>query len=566
MGLTEYKRKRNFSVTAEPSGAKKPRPKRVVGASRFVIQKHDASRLHYDFRLEMEGVLKSWAVPKGLPWKRGEKHLAVEVEDHPIDYEDFEGVIPVGNYGGGTVMVWDRGNYYVHGEKPLEALAEGRLHLVLEGKKLKGDWALIRTRAERGKNQWLLLKSDADVKPVSKKRDDESAKTGRTMKQIAKDRDAEWQSNRDDDTGAQGALRDRVRKAVAPKESGKKVPRAAKVKRGVPARPDSLHAAKPRFIEPMKPKLLETPPVIGEWIYELKFDGIRALAIKNGAKVKLISRNENDLTKKFDEVAAAVAALPCKECVIDGEVVALDEEGRSSFQLLQAREMEDRVAPLYYYVFDLLQLEGKDLTRLPLTIRKETLRQLCGSARDPIRYSGELGDDAAALLGEVRRRGLEGIIGKLADSVYEPGRRSGAWIKLKCVTEQEFVIGGYTPPAGSRKHFGALLVGYYEKKKLLFAGKVGTGFDAKLLATLHKKFQVEARNDCPFADLPSKQGGQWVQGITPAKTRKIHWTNPVFVGQVKFSEWTRDGKLRQPVFLGLREDKSPSAVKRETAA
>jgi len=309
MGLAEYKRKRNFAVTAEPSGVKKPRPKRVAGASRFVIQKHDASRLHYDFRLEMDGVLKSWAVPKGLPWKRGEKHLAVEVEDHPIDYEDFEGVIPEGNYGGGTVMVWDRGQYFVHGEKPLQALAEGRIHLVLEGKKVKGDWALIRTRSDRGKNQWLLLKSDADVKPISKKRDDESVKTGRTMKQITKDRDAEWQSNRPHDLSGPESLRERIRKAVANK---KKVSRPARIRDTGPALADSLPAAKPRFIEPMKPKLVETPPAQGGWIYELKFDGIRALALKDGAKVKLISRNENDLTKRFDEVAAALESLPCE--------------------------------------------------------------------------------------------------------------------------------------------------------------------------------------------------------------------------------------------------------------
>jgi bifunctional non-homologous end joining protein LigD len=564
MGLTEYKRKRNFSVSAEPSG-KKPRPRRVAGASRFVIQKHDASRLHYDFRLEMDGVLKSWAVPKGLPWKRGEKHLAVEVEDHPIEYKDFEGVIPTGNYGGGTVMVWDRGTYFVHGEKPLQALAEGRVHMVLEGKKIKGDWALIRTRSERGKNQWLLLKSDADVKPISKKRDDESVKTGRTMKQIADDRDAEWQSKRGDDSSAHNTLRERVRKAVAHTESGgrKKVPGARKKKSGAT---DSLPAAKPRFIAPMKSRLVATPPTNGDWIYELKFDGIRAQAIKNGTKVKLISRNENDLTKKFEEVAAAVAALPCNECVIDGEVVALDDEGRSSFQLLQAREMEGCAPPLCYYVFDLLQLDRKGLGGLPLTTRKEVLRQLCDAAGDPIRYSGELGQDPRALLHEVERHGLEGIIGKQARSLYEPGRRSGAWIKLKCAQEQEFVIGGYTPPGGARQHFGALLIGCYEKKKLLFAGKVGTGFDTGMLASLHKQFRAETRKDCPFADLPSKKGGQWVQDITPGMMRKISWINPVFVCQVKFAEWTRDGKLRAPVFLGLREDKAPSEVKRETPA
>ena len=560
MGLTEYKRKRNFAVTAEPSGVKKPRPKRVAGASRFVVQKHDASRLHYDFRLEMNGVLKSWAVPKGLPWKRGEKHLAVEVEDHPIDYEDFEGVIPEGNYGGGTVMVWDRGHYVVHGEKPPQALAKGRIHLVLEGEKLKGDWTLIRTRSERGKNQWLLLKSDADVKPISKKRDDESVKTGRTMKQITKDRDAEWQSSRPRDLSGPESLRERIRKAVANK---KKVSRAVRIGHAGPALADSLPAARPRFIEPMKPKLVEAPPTQGGWIYELKFDGIRALALKDGAKVKLISRNENDLTKRFDEVAAALESLPCKECVIDGEVVAVDEEGRSSFQLLQAREMEGSESPLSYYVFDLLQLDGRNLHGLPLTSRKEVLQQLCAGASDPIRYSGELGDDATALLGEVKRRGLEGIVGKLADSLYEPGRRSGAWIKLKATSQQEFVIGGYTPPAGSRQHFGAVLVGYYEKKKLLFAGKVGSGFDNQSLAALHRKFQAKTRDDCPFADLPSKQGGQWVLGITPGMMRKIHWVNPVLICQVRFSEWTREGKLRQPVFLGLRDDKSPREVRRE---
>jgi bifunctional non-homologous end joining protein LigD len=562
MSLQEYQRKRNFSVTSEPRGAKKPRPKAVAGASRFVIQKHDARRLHYDFRLEMDGVLKSWAVPKGLPWKRGEKHLAVEVEDHPIDYEDFEGIIPQGNYGGGTVMVWDRGNYYVHGEKPLEALKEGRIHLVLEGEKAKGDWALIRTRRdEGGKTQWLLLKSDADVKPISAKREDQSAKTGRTMKQIAAAHDAEWQSNREPDDNS---LRQRIRKAVATKETAR-----AKKAKPKPAQPnellDALPSGKPRFIDPMKPKLSETPPAKGEWIYELKFDGIRVLAIKDGAKTKLISRNENDLTKRFAEVADAIAQLPCDECVIDAEVVALDDEGRSSFQLLQAREMEHEKAPLYAYVFDLLQLNGKLLTSLPLASRKQILQQLCAGAGDPIRYSGELGRDPQPLLEAVRSRGLEGLIGKQADSVYEPGRRSGSWIKLKCVNQQEFVIGGYTPPAGARKHFGALLVGYYEKEKLLFAGKVGTGFDTKMLAALHRRFEKEKRKDCPFADLPSKQNGVWVQGITPGMMRKCHWVNPVFVAQVKFAEWTRDAKLRQPVFLGLREDKPAAEVKREIA-
>jgi bifunctional non-homologous end joining protein LigD len=249
--------------------------------------------------------------------------------------------------------------------------------------------------------------------------------------------------------------------------------------------------------------------------------------------------------------------------VIDGEVVALDEEGRSSFQLLQAREMDGRKTPIYFYAFDLLQVDGKSLLSLPLEARKSVLETLCASAGDPIRYSGAIGGDAKRLLEEVKRRGLEGIIGKQRNSVYEPGRRSGAWIKLKCVSEQEFVIGGYSPPQGARKHFGAILVGYYENRKLVFAGKVGSGFTAKLLSMLHKKFQKEGRGVCPFVDLPSKQNGQWVQDITPSMMRKMHWVNPIFVCEIKFAEWTRDKKLRAPVFLGLREDKDPTEVVRE---
>ena len=571
MGLAEYKKKRNFAVTAEPKGGK-PLPKLVKGACRFVIQKHDASRLHYDFRLEMDGVLKSWAVPKGLPWEKGEKHLAVEVEDHPIEYATFEGIIPQGQYGGGTVMVWDRGNYHVYGENPAKALREGRLHLVLDGEKAKGEWALIRTRMEAGKPQWLLLKSGENVRPISKRRDDQSAKTGRTMAQIAAQGDAEWQSNREEES--KPGLKARVKAAIKKKEyraekddsgsSGKRPGRSAPLL--PPKELAKLPAGKARFISPMKPRLLEKPPTAGDWIYELKFDGIRLIAVKNHDKVNLISRNGNELAARFPEVAGAIRSLPIPDCVIDGEVVALDEKGGSSFQLLQAREMEGRQSPIYYYVFDLLQAAGKNLTSLPLERRKALLAALCEGAQDSIRFSGEIGGDPVALLREVRRLGLEGVIGKQRGSVYEPDRRSGAWIKLKCLNEQEFVIGGFTPPQGARKYFGALLVGYYEKKRFLFAGKVGTGFNTKLLASLYKRLKSEKRDDCPFADLPSKQGGQWVQGITPAMMRRCEWINPVFVCQVKFAEWTRDGKLRQPVFLGLREDKKPTEVVRESAS
>jgi bifunctional non-homologous end joining protein LigD len=573
MGLAEYKRKRDFRKTAEPVG--KPLPKKVKGASRFVIQKHAARRLHYDFRLEMEGVLKSWALPKGLPWKRGEKHLAVEVEDHPIEYEDFEGVIPEGQYGGGTVMVWDRGTYYVYGEQPLKSLREGKLHLLLDGKKAKGEWTLVRIRGRDGeKNQWLILKTGDDAKPISNKLDDESVKTGRTMKQIADARDAEWQSGRAEDQGPTSQFKARIREAIKKKVKDEPVAKAHPLRaakqgkrsgRLTVASLPKLPSAKPRFVEPMKAKLVEKPPATGNWIYELKFDGIRLIAMKDHEKVSLVSRNQNDLSARFSEVVDVVKGLPADECVIDGEVVALDEEGRSSFQLLQAREMEGRATTVYFYAFDLLQLDGKSLVSLPLEARKDLLENLCAGAGDPrIRYSGAIGGDANQLLKEVQRRGLEGIIGKLRNSVYEPGRRSGAWIKLKCVEEQEFVIGGYTPPQGARKHFGAVLVGYYKNRDLVFAGKVGTGFTTKSLAALHKKFRAEERAECPFVDLPSKQNGQWVLGITPSMMKKIHWINPKFVAEIKFAEWTREGKLRAPVFVGLRDDKKPGEVVRES--
>src|SRR6266853_560688 len=572
MRLAEYKRKRDFKKTAEPAG--KPLPKKIKGASCFVIQKHATRRLHYDFRLEMEDVLKSWALPKGLPWKRGEKHLAVEVEDHPIEYEDFEGVIPEGQYGGGTVMVWDRGTYYVYGEQPLKSLREGKLHLLLDGKKAKGEWTLVRIRGREGeKNQWLILKTGDDAKPISAKLDDQSVKTDRTMKQIAETRDAEWQSNRVEGQSATSRFKARIREAV--KKKVKEGGRDRRARRGItpdevpgrpggPSLPSDLPAAKPHFIEPMKAKLVEKPPTTGNWIYELKFDGIRLIATKDHGKVSLLSRNQNDLTARFPEIVEAVKNLPEDECVLDGEVVALDEEGRSSFQLLQAREMEGRKSSIYFYAFDLLQVNGKSLASLPLEARKNVLEKLCAGAGDPrIRYSGAIGGNANQLRKEVQRRGLEGIIGKLHDSLYEPGRRSGAWIKLKCVNEQEFVIGGYTPPQGARKHFGAILVGYYKNNKLVFAGKVGTGFTVKSLSMLCKKFQKEARDDCPFVDLPSKQNGQWIQDITPSMMKKMQWINPVFVCEIKFAEWTRDGKLRAPVFLGLREDKKPTDVVRE---
>jgi bifunctional non-homologous end joining protein LigD len=321
----------------------------------------------------------------------------------------------------------------------------------------------------------------------------------------------------------------------------------------------------PKFIEPMKAQLVDAPPA-GDWLFEIKFDGFRAMAFRDRKGTRLLSRNNKDFSKKFPGVADAVAALDVDDAVIDGEIVALDEKGRSSFQLLQAYDLGQERPPILFYAFDLLQLNGKNLQRLPLTERKAELERLLSGASDVIRYSVSLGNEPDALLKQARELGLEGLIGKRPDSVYEPGKRSGNWIKLKLHHEQEFVIGGYTPPGGARTHFGALLVGVYEGDQLKFAGKVGTGFNAKLLRSLHGEFKKIETDTCPFVDLPEKRSGRYGQGVTVAEMKRCHWMKPVMVCQLKFTEWTRDGRLRHPVFLGLRDDKSAKEVVRETKA
>jgi bifunctional non-homologous end joining protein LigD len=523
--LADYRAKRDFQKTAEPKG----RTAKTAG-HRFVIQKHDASRLHYDFRLEVGGTLKSWAVPKGIPFAKGEKHLAVQVEDHPLEYGGFEGVIPKGQYGGGTVMLWDAGTYENLGSDAAKDLAAGKLHFALAGKKLRGEWTLVRIKRGDGK-EWLLIKSGEDMKSLAKRRDDESSSSGRRMAEIARAQDAQWNS----------------RPASTRRKIGK--PRAAL-----------------KFIPPMKATLLSEPPSHGHWLYELKFDGYRALALKRGSQVQLLSRNEKDFSARFPEIAEAVAALDADDVALDGEIVALKPNGIPSFQLLQALEIGTRRPPLAFYLFDLLRLDGQDLTRLPLHERRAQLQQLLSSAEDPLRFSGTIEGQPAKLLAEVGRRGLEGLIGKERDSLYEAGQRSRSWIKLKCIAEQEFVIGGYTPPEGTRKNFGALLVGVYEKKALRFAGKVGTGFTGAMLRTLHRRMRALERKDCPFANLPERTQGRWQQNITPREMSRCRWVEPRLVCQVRFTEWTNDGKLRHPAFLGLREDKDAADVTREKPA
>jgi bifunctional non-homologous end joining protein LigD len=529
MSLKEYIKKRDFKKTAEPPAAKAARSAK----RRFVIQKHAASRLHYDFRLELDGTLKSWAVPKGIPMTKGEKRLAVHVEDHPVAYMDFEGTIPQGQYGGGTVMVWDIGTFEPLSKAPLKELASGKLHFVLKGKKLQGEWYLVRLRDTE---QWLLIRGGETVKPISKKQDDTSALSGQSMAQLSKG-ERTWESKPRDTSPA----------------ADKKATRKS---RALPI---------PAFVEPMKARLVAEPPTGGDWIYEIKFDGFRALALKGGADARLLSRTENEMGGKFPALLEAVTELDARDCVIDGEIVAMDAKGRSSFQLLQAYELGQERPPLYFYAFDLLRLDGKSLMDLPLTERKAQLEKLLEDAPSMIRYSASLEGDAKALLAKVQKLGLEGLIGKEKHGSYEAGHRSGKWIKLKIVQEQEFVIGGYTEPSGSRSHFGSLILGVYEGKKFICVGKVGTGFNDKLLRMLHGEFQKLVQEKNPFANLPAQTSGRWGQGITVAEMRRCTWLKPQLVCQVKFAEWTRDGRLRQPVFLGLREDKKAREVIREKA-
>jgi bifunctional non-homologous end joining protein LigD len=370
----------------------------------------------------------------------------------------------------------------------------------------------------------LLIKSGDDVRPVSKRKDNESILTGRTMAQIARERDAEWTS-----------AGERKREPM-------------------------------RFIPAMKATLRTEPPTKGSWHYELKYDGYRVLALKDGKSVQLFSLNAKDFGRRFPQIAEAVAALPVEQAAFDGEIVALDEEGRSSFGLLQALEMGGKRPPLACYLFDLLHLDGEDLTQRPLHERRTMLAKIMRHTEEPLRYSSEIVGSPQKLLEEVCKRNLEGVIAKEADSVYEPGVRSRSWIKLKCVAEQEVVIGGYTPPEGERKHFGALLVGYFEKGKLKFAGKVGTGFSFSVLKSLYRRMQTLRQSDCPFANLPEKDAGRWAQNITPGEMKRCRWIRPEIVCQVRFGEWTRDGKMRHPVFVGVREDKAAREVVRERPA
>jgi bifunctional non-homologous end joining protein LigD len=488
MSLKEYKRKRDFKKTPEPAG----HAAKIAGRH-YVIQKHAASRLHYDFRLEHDGTLKSWAVPKGPSLDPSVKSLAVQVEDHPLDYAKFEGVIPQGEYGGGTVMVWDEGTWEPEGDAE-KGLRTGKLKFTLHGKKLKGSWALVRMggRAGDGGKNWLLIKhKDSAAKPAAEfdvlKRKAKSVLTNRDLEKIAADADAVWSSNKK--SARKGTLRAKTVKKTAKKAAKS----AVKKKRHTGKTPAAKELAKLPGARPgkpakdFKPELAtlasRVPPGEG-WLHELKFDGYRILAHVGGPKVRLITRNDNDWTARFQIVADALAEYPLESTVFDGEVVALDDHGVSNFQKLQNSLKTGDDSSLVYYVFDAPYLNGYDLTEVPLIDRKavleRTLRAVNPDNNGIVRYSDHIVGHGDDVLHQACRTAMEGIVAKRADCAYHQYRTTD-WLKIKCMKQQEFVIGGYSKPEGSRVGFGALLLGYYDKGDFKYAGRVGTGFTQQSL-------------------------------------------------------------------------------------
>jgi bifunctional non-homologous end joining protein LigD len=457
-------------------------------------------------------------------------------------------------------MLWDRGDWEILGGDPQESLKKGKLHFRLKGKKLKGEWTLVRMRGreELGKEPWLLIKSGEDTKPISPKMDNHSVSSGKTLEEIAGGRSRIWHSNRQAD--GKKSKPTATRQPLQPK-----VPPKSRASRNLLQLVEEFPRQVPAYIEPMKALLVERPPQEQGWAYEIKWDGYRALTVRKGDSVGLYSRRARDITKDFPEIAEAVTRLPVGSVVLDGELVAVDKQGHASFQLLQ--NFKDGSGHnghrLLYYVFDILNLENHDLKKVPFTERKRILEAVLKNVSHPIRYSAAFEGDPEVLLAEAKKNRIEGLIGKRLDSLYEAGRRSRAWIKLKVSLEQEFVIGGYTEPKGSRPYFGALLIGYYDEGRLLFASKVGTGFDTKTLKELYTKFQKLRAEAFPFANVPTPAGGG-TQGLSRAEMRRCTWLKPKLVCQVRFTEWTNDGGLRHPVFLGLRDDKSAAEVVRET--
>lgn len=535
--IATYNRKRNFRVTPEPAG----KSTGARGAGRFVVQKHAARRLHYDFRLEWEGVLRSWAVPKGPSLDPTVKRMAVQVEDHPVSYGDFEGVIPPGEYGAGTVIVWDRGQWEPVGDAA-KGFREGKIKFTLEGEKLRGGFTLVRIRGRDDERQpsWLLIKEkDEFARPAAEF--DVVEALGDSVITGAKPAAAAGDPAR----AAKNAGKAVKKTARAPKKAAKSAARRA-------------HAALPPLLAPQLATLVSAPPSHGDWQYELKLDGYRLLTRVDGRDVRCYTRNGNDWSSRLPRIVQAVRELKLPPCWLDGEVVALDEEGVPHFQMLQNAFDRGSTAELRYIVFDLLFADGEDLRELGQAERRERLRALLPDRRGAlVRFSATLEGAPAKLLAASRAAGFEGLIGKRADAPYRSGR-SRDWIKLKNGQRQEFVIGGYTDPQGSRTGLGSLLLGVHDESGALrYAGNVGSGFDEKTLAALHQKLSRLETPASPFEDGPQKVG----------TTRRAvpHWVKPKLVAEISFAGWTAGKHVRQGVFQGLREDKPPEQITVEQA-
>lgn len=502
MSLREYERKRDFKDTPEP----KARTKSGRGGLKFVVQKHAASHLHYDVRLEMDGVLKSWAVPKGPSLNPADKRLAMHVEDHPLDYLTFEGVIPSGQYGAGQVIVWDIGTYATkeggkrkeEEQRLLNDYKKGHLSIVLSGKKLNGEFTLIRTNAGGdGKERWLLVKKkDAFASRIDVTDDDRSVLSPRRLIHAQKGRRSDM----------------------------------------------------PAFFKPMLATLIDHPFDDDDWVFEIKWDGYRALSFIQGNDIVIYSRNKTLFNQKFSSILQALRSLRGHSLILDGEIVALDAQGRPDFQTLQRSEKE--LVHLRYAVFDLLYMDGQDLRDEPLLLRKGLLKQLLQAAPERIMYSDHVVKEGISFFRQAEKLGLEGIIAKRADSRYHPGVRAKTWLKMKTVKRQEAVIAGFTEPRGSRKGFGALILGVYEGDELNYIGHTGGGFDAQGIRALHQRLLSLKRETSPFR--------QTIRTNAP-----VTWVEPKLVCEVKFSEWTRDNTMRQPIFIALREDKPAREVVRE---
>ncbi len=518
--LERYQAKRDFSRTPEPSGKKAVPAKRL----RFVVQMHRATRLHYDFRLEADGVLASWAVPKGPTLAPGDRRLAMHVEDHPMSYRDFEGNIPKGEYGAGSVIVWDKGTYALaEGTDPADEIAHGKIKFVLHGKKLRGMFTLvkIKPREHESGDPWLLVKdrdewADPHDDPA---KHPESVKSGKTLDAVARDpKAATWHSH----------------------------PVGKSRQRGTPA---AARDAVPVIRTPMLATLTGASFDDPDWLFEIKWDGYRAICtIDADGRLTLRSRNGLNLLTRFPDAADVAHAFASVPIVVDGELVSLDGSGRSDFGRLQ--QYAHARVPLTYAVFDVLYADGRDLRAHPLEERKALLERLIADDT-MVMYSKHIIGEGKRLFAEAKRRGLEGIVAKRRDSHYVE-RRSRDWLKIKAHLEQEFVVGGWTAPKGSRKGFGALLLGVYDGAQLRYVGSVGTGFDARTIDELMKRLHPLARKTSPFVNE--------VDANAP-----VSWCRPELVVEVRFAEWTRDGMLRQSAYLGLREDKRARDVVAERA-